>query len=301
LSRRVRGKAFKVNEFQGVEMLRRNGGVKERAQSGQTLAFDLAQDRKFRKQLLAAIGHSAAARERARRRVGVMATARRLAADEQLRDEVRAAATNLQKAWTRVEKKRSHKLRNTVIVVGAGGATAAAAVPQARHWVTQRLAAVTGGPRTISESIEVDVPVSTAYNQWTQFEEFPLFMEGVEEVRQLDDTRLHWVATIGGKRAEWDAKILEQHPDRQVSWISEDGKATRGTVTFEPVTPQKTRVELSMSYVAEGPLEVVGSAAGLDARRIRGDLEQFKQLIESRGKESGAWRGEVSGGEKKSS
>jgi uncharacterized membrane protein len=287
-----------VNDFVGVRMLRRNGGVKERAASGQTLAVRLAQDRKFRKQLLSAIGHTAAARERARKRVGVVATARRLAADEQLRDELREAATNLQKAWTRVEKKRSHKLRNTLIVVGAGGATAAAAVPQARRWVTHRFTTVTGGPRTISESIEVEVPVTTAYNQWTQFEEFPQFMEGVEEVRQLDDTRLHWVATVAGKRAEWDAKILEQHPDRQVTWISEDGKATRGTVTFEPVTPQRTRVELSMSYVAEGPIEAVGSAAGLDARRIRGDLERFKQLIESRGTESGAWRGEVAAGQK---
>jgi uncharacterized membrane protein len=279
-------------------MLRRSGGVKERAESGQALALELAQDRKFRKQLLSAIGHSAAAKERARRRVGVLATARRLAEDEKLRDEVRAAATNMQRAWKRVERKRGHKLRNTLIVVGAGGATAAAAVPQTRRWVTGHLGTVTGGPRTISESIEVDVPVATAYNQWTQFEEFPQFMEGVEEVRQLDDTRLHWVATVGGKRAEWDAKILEQHPDRQVSWISEDGKATRGTVTFEPVTPQRARVQLSMSYVAEGPLEAVGSAAGLDARRVRADLERFKDLIESRGRESGAWRGEVSGGKK---
>jgi uncharacterized membrane protein len=285
-----------VNKFLGVQMQLRSGGVKERAESGQALALKLARDRKFRKQLLSAIGHSAMARERARRRIGVMATAKRLAADKRLREDVRAAATNVQKAWKRVEKKRSHKLRNTLIVVGAGGATAAA-VPQTRRWVTERVGGVTGGPRTISESIEVDVPVSTAYNQWTQFEEFPRFMEGVEEVRQLDDTRLHWVATVGGKRAEWDAKILEQHPDRQVSWISEDGKATRGTVTFEPITPQRARVRLSMSYVAEGPLEAVGSAAGLDARRIRGDLERFKELIESRGTETGAWRGEISGGQ----
>jgi uncharacterized membrane protein len=280
-------------------MLRRSGGVKEvkeTAERGQTLALELAHDRKFRKQLLRAIGHSAAAKERARRRIGLTATAKRLAADEQLRDDVRAAALALQKAWSRVERKRSHKLRNTLIVVGAGGATAAAAVPQARHWVSGRIGNVKGGPRTISESIEVDVPVSTAYNQWTQFEQFPRFMQGVEEVRQLDDTRLHWVANVSGKRAEWDAKILEQHPDRQISWISEDGKATRGTVMFEPISPSRTRITLSMSYMTEGPLEAVGSAAGLDARRIRGDLERFEELIEARGKESGAWRGEVSAG-----
>ena len=121
-------------------------------------------------------------------------------------------------------------------------------------------------------------------------------MDGVDEVRQLDDTLLHWVANIGGRRAEWDAKILEQHPDQQVSWISEDGRKTRGTVTFEPVGDSRTRVQLSMSYQAEGIGEAVGSAAGLDTRRVRSDLERFKNLIEERGSESGAWRGEISAG-----
>ena len=156
-------------------------------------------------------------------------------------------------------------------------------------WSAEVQASSGGGttPRAIDESIEVNVPVSTAYNQWTQFEDFPLFMEGVEHVQQLDDTRLHWVAKVGGKTNEWDAKILEQHPDKQISWISEDGKKTRGTVTFEPIGENKTRVRLSMSYQAD-PLEAVGSAAGLDARRIRGDLERFKELIESRGAPRGA-------------
>ena len=149
---------------------------------------------------------------------------------------------------------------------------------------------------SIEESIDVEVPVRTAYNQWTQFEDFPLFMEGVDHVQQLDDTRLHWVATVAGKTNEWDAKILEQHPDKQISWISEDGKKTRGTVTFEPVGESKTLIRLSMSYQAEGVAETLGSAAGLDQRRVRGDLERFKELIESRGAESGAWRGEVSAG-----
>ena len=152
---------------------------------------------------------------------------------------------------------------------------------------------------TIEQSVEVKVPLSTAYNQWTQFEDFPLFMEGVDHVQQLDDTRLHWAATVAGKTNEWDAKILEQHPDKQVSWISEDGKKTRGTVTFEPVGESKTLIRLSMSYQAEGLTEALGSAVGLDERRVRGDLERFKELIESRGTESGAWRGEVSAGQKK--
>jgi uncharacterized membrane protein len=121
-------------------------------------------------------------------------------------------------------------------------------------------------------------------------------MEGVDHVQQLDDTRLHWVATIAGHKAEWDAKILEQHPDRQISWISEDGKKTRGTVSFEPRGPSSTLIRLSMSYQAEGPAETLGSASGLDTKRVRGDLQRFKDLIESRGEESGAWRGEVSAG-----
>ena len=153
----------------------------------------------------------------------------------------------------------------------------------------------------IEKSIEVDCPVKTVYNQWTQFEQFPDFMDGVEQVRQLDDTRLHWVASIGGRRAEWDAKILEQHPDRQISWISEDGKKTRGTVSFEPRGDSRTLIRLSMSYQAEGVGEAVGSAAGLDARRVRGDLERFRDLVESQGAESGAWRGEVAAGQSKPS
>ena len=151
-------------------------------------------------------------------------------------------------------------------------------------------------PRTIEETIEVNVPVSVAYNQWTQFEDFPLFMEGVDHVEQRDDTRLHWVATIGGHTAEWDAKIVEQHPDSQITWISEDGRKTRGTVSFEPAGENRTLIRLSMSYKAEGPLEQAGSAAGLDNKRVRGDLGRFKLLIEGRGEESGAWRGEVSAG-----
>jgi uncharacterized membrane protein len=267
-------------------------------------AAALAQDRKFRKELLKAVGHGRTAKRRAERRIGFLATSRRLAADEKLRREVLEMMQHLQNAWGRVEKKRSHKLRNTFLVVGAGGLVAA--VPQLRRFVMERISGVpmpVGGgtmPRTIDETIEVDVPVSTAYNQWTQFEDFPLFMEGVDHVQQRDDTRLHWVATIAGKTHEWDAKILEQHPDRQISWISEDGKKTRGTVTFEPRGDNRTLIRLSMSYQAEGPVEALGSAAGLDSRRVRGDLERFKELIESRGTESGGWRGEVSAGKKTS-
>jgi uncharacterized membrane protein len=266
--------------------------LKNNAASATELATRLAKDRKFRKELASALGHGVLARRRAKRRIGFTAAMARLSGDQKIRREVQAMVKNLDKAWTRFEKKRSHRLRNTLIAVGTGGA-AAAALP-ARKWLSGRRGGTS--PRTIEASIEVGVPVSTGYNQWTQFEDVPLFMEGVDHVQQLDDTRLHWAATVAGRKAEWDAKILEQHPDRQISWISKDGKKTRGTVTFEPLGESRTLVRLSMSYQAEGLTEALGSAAGLDARRVRGDLERFKELIEGRGTETGAWRGEVSEG-----
>jgi uncharacterized membrane protein len=206
---------------------------------------------------------------------------------------------DLEAAWSRLEKKRSHRLRTSLLVVGAAGAAAAAIAPGSRRWLARRPGSFgVGGsqPQTIEAEVEVDAPIDTAYNQWTQFEEFPQFMEGVEEVRQLDDTRLHWVASVGGKRAEWDAKILEQHPDRQISWISEDGRKTRGTVSFESLGAARTLIRLSMSYQSQGVGETLGSAAGLDGRRVRGDLERFKQLLEGRGSETGEWRGHISAG-----
>ncbi len=278
-------------------MFRRNRttALKEKAASGKDLAVSLAQDKKFRKQMLSAISHGAIARRRAAKGIGFVAAVSRLSADQKLRHELRHMTENLQRALTRAEKKQSHRLRNSVILVSAGGAIAAA-VPQSRRWLLSLSLDGGSSPRTIAESIEVGLPVSTAYNQWTQFEDFPLFMEGIDHVQQLDDTRLHWVATVAGKTAEWDAKILEQHPDKQISWISEDGKKTRGTVTFEPLGESRTLISLSMSYQAEGLTEALGSVAGLDQRRVRGDLERFKELIESRGAESGAWRGEVTAG-----
>ena len=268
--------------------------LKDSAASASDFAASLAKDRKFRKELLSAISHGTTAQRQAARKIGFYAAMLRLKKDPMLRREVNRMVSSLDKAWGRVERKRSHKLRNTLLVLGGIGGVVAAAVP-----LRKKLSVGGTSPRTIDESIEANVPVSLAYNQWTQFEDFPLFMEGVEHVQQLDDIRLHWVAKIGGKTAEWDAKILEQHPDRQISWISEDGKKTRGTVTFEPRGEGKTLVRLSMSYQAEGSIEQLGSAAGLDTRRVRGDLERFKELVESRGDESGSWRGEVEAGQKK--
>ena len=280
-------------------MLRRSktSKLKDSAASASEFAAALAKDKKFRKELLSAISHGTVAQRRAARKVGFYAAMLRLKQDPKLRNELNRMVSSLDRAFSRVEKKRSHKLRNTLLVVGGVGGAAAVA---AKTRVHEKLPLGTGvAARTIDASIEVDVPASTAYNQWTQFEDFPLFMEGVDDVQQLDDTRLHWVATVAGRKAEWNAKILEQHPDRQISWISEDGKKTRGTVSFEPRAEGKTLVRLSMSYQAEGPAEQLGSAAGLDSRRVRADLERFKELIESRGTESGAWRGEVEAGQKK--
>ena len=146
---------------------------------------------------------------------------------------------------------------------------------------------------TIEQSIEVEVPVSTAYNQWTQFEEFPQFMEGVDEVRQLDDTHLHWVASFGGKSHEWDAEITEQTPDQRVAWTSTDGKTNAGVVTFHHLADNRTKVMVQIDWEPDGMVEALGGAIGADERRVKGDLARFKELIEARGVESGAWRGEV--------
>jgi uncharacterized membrane protein len=150
----------------------------------------------------------------------------------------------------------------------------------------------------IEEAIVVEVPVSTAYNQWTQFEEFPKFMEGVESIKQIDDTRLHWVAEIGGKREEWDAEIVEQQPDRKIAWKAEGGHNNSGAVTFESLGDNQTRVNVVMEHETEGLTETLGSALGMDSRKVKGDLERFKELVESRGVESGAWRGEVRQGDR---
>ena len=145
----------------------------------------------------------------------------------------------------------------------------------------------------IEESIDVEVPVQTAYNQWTQFEEFPSFMEGIERVEQIDDTRLHWVADVGGHREEWDAEITEQHPDHRVAWTATSEKGNAGVVTFHRLDEGKTRVMVQMDWEPEGATEKVGSALGMDSRRVQGDLGRFKEMIEGRAHETGAWRGEV--------
>jgi uncharacterized membrane protein len=146
---------------------------------------------------------------------------------------------------------------------------------------------------TIEQAIDVDVPVRTAYNQWTQFEEFPEFMEGVEYVSQIDDTHLRWKADIAGTAYEWEAEITEQRPDERVAWKTTSGKGHSGVVTFHRLGEDETRVMVQVDWEPEGVKESTGSALGFDDRRVKDDLERFKKLIEGRGAESGAWRGEV--------
>jgi ribosome-associated toxin RatA of RatAB toxin-antitoxin module len=150
---------------------------------------------------------------------------------------------------------------------------------------------------TVEKSIEVNVPVRTAYDQWSQFEEFPRFMEGVEEVRQLDDKRLHWRAQIAGKQEEWDAEIIEQVPDQRIVWRSTSGAQNDGTVTFEPIDANRTRVMLRLDYHPQSFMEKAGDALGFVSTRVEGNLKRFKEFIESRGVETGAWRGEIHGAE----
>ena len=146
---------------------------------------------------------------------------------------------------------------------------------------------------TITESIDVGVDVTTAYDQWTQFESFPQFMEGVDEVRQIDDTHLHWVTSVGPVTREFDATVTEQHPDERVAWKSDSGPEHAGVVTFHRLDDQTSKVTVQMDIDPEGFVENVGDKAGILDQRVKGDLKRFKDFIESRGTETGAWRGEV--------
>jgi uncharacterized membrane protein len=148
----------------------------------------------------------------------------------------------------------------------------------------------------IEESVEVAVPVRTAYNQWTQFEEFPRFMEGVDQVEQLNDTTLRWTADVAGRTKSWEAKITEQRPDQVVAWKSIGGAPNDGVVTFQQLDNEHTRVRLALDVDPQGAIESAGDALGFVRRRVEGDLRRFKEFIEHRGTQTGGWRGSVSGG-----
>jgi uncharacterized membrane protein len=147
----------------------------------------------------------------------------------------------------------------------------------------------------IEDTIEVRVPVQQAYNQWTQFEDFPKFMEGIQSVQQLDDTHVQWVAEIRGESRQWTTEITEQRPDQKVAWKTIEGEVKNdGVVTFEPMGDAQTRVNVEMDVESDSTAEnVAGDLLGVVKSQVRGDLERFKQLIENRDEEAGAWRGEV--------
>jgi uncharacterized membrane protein len=145
------------------------------------------------------------------------------------------------------------------------------------------------------DSIDVAVPVRTAYNQWTQFEEFPRFMENVERVVQRDDKTLKWTAKIAGQTKEWTAEITDQVPDARVAWKSVEGDENAGAVLFQPIDPGRTKVTLKLDADPKGPVETVGANVGLLEREVKNDLKRFKEFIESRGTPTGAWRGEIHG------
>ena len=145
----------------------------------------------------------------------------------------------------------------------------------------------------ITEAVDVSVPVRTAYDQWTQFETFPKFMEGVKSVRQLDDQTLEWVADVGGKTKTWEARITEQQPDQRIAWTAVDGAHNAGVVTFHRLGEGESRVTLQLDVEPEGPVETIGTALGIVQRRVKGDMERFKEFIEAQGTETGAWRGQI--------
>ena len=225
---------------------------------------------------------------------GLRGIATRLGTDPLLRAQIVEAVSQLQKARRRAQKKnKSHRSRDALLVL-AGAGMVVAAVPKLRVGLIGKVRRAAGRaglesvlpetvsrPATVEQQIEVNAPVAAVYKQWTQFEQFPSFMEGVDEVKQLDDTLLHWAVTVSGKKAEWDAKITANDPDQRIAWESVDGKQMRGSVTFEPLeSGTRTRIRLQMSYTAQGTAEAAGAAVGLDERRVRGDLERFRDLVE---------------------
>jgi uncharacterized membrane protein len=153
----------------------------------------------------------------------------------------------------------------------------------------------------VEETIEVQVPVQQVYNQWTQFEDFPKFMDGIQSVQQLDDTHVQWVAEIRGESRQWTTEITEQRPDEKVAWKTIEGEVKNdGVVTFEPLGDAQTRVNVQMDVEGDSTAEnVAGDLLGVVKKQVHGDLERFKQLIENRDEETGAWRGEVQEGDTK--
>ncbi|UFU08192.1 SRPBCC family protein [Ruania halotolerans] len=147
---------------------------------------------------------------------------------------------------------------------------------------------------TVEESVDVNVPITTVYNQWTQFEDFPEFMDGVVSVTQIDDRHNHWVTEVGGQQREFDTEITEQHPDERIAWTSTSGEVDHGgVVTFHRLSDSVTRVMVQIDWAPQGVAEKVGAAVGADAHRVKADTKRFKAFIEDRQRATGAWPGDV--------
>lgn len=269
---------------------KRRGRVEQAVETVQPyaeIAREVAGDEEVARRGAGALASLFLLRRRLLASMGLAGLAWRIANDAHLRGELNRLADDFVALKGREERARVRRRRRRMLAGLAGsGAAAGAAVVYARA----------RGPARVKEAIEVAVPVTTAYNQWTQFEEFPSFMDGIEQVRQVDDTHLHWVASVGGRQRQWDAVISEQRPDERVAWHATSGKRNAGVVTFHRLADDRSKVMVQLDFEPDGLRETVGTILGLDRRRIKGDLERFSHLLERRGAESGAWRGTVERG-----
>jgi uncharacterized membrane protein len=257
------------------------GDIRDRAEA-------LVRDREVRERATR-VASNAAALQRNIRKHGL----RRAADDERTADYLSTIVDELRAIAQRGTRQQKRRSRFWPLAIGGG--LAAGAVVAWRRFGNRAEPMITGfgGPNQVEQSIDLTVPVREAYNQWTQFEEFPRFMDGIDRVEQIDDTHLLWHATVAGQPRQWRAEITEQLPDERIAWRALDGAGPDGVVTFHHVDDGNSRVMVQMRYTPERLREKAGGAIGLDTLRVKGDLGRFKDLIEGRGVASGAWRGEV--------
>jgi uncharacterized membrane protein len=261
----------------------------ELVETAPPLIEELAGDETLRRSALSAVGAALGARNRLLASLGLAGVGWRIANDRVLQAQLREVAVSAREFVTRAERLQARRRRRRRLLIGGGLAAVGGAAGATALFARKQ--------GVIEQSIELDVPVTTAYNQWTQFEEFPEFMQGVEQVRQLDPGHLHWVAAFGGRRHEWDAEISEQRADERIAWHATSGKTNSGVATFHRLSDSRSKIMVQMEFEPEGLRERLGSLFGADTRRVAGDLQRFKQLVESRGYESGAWRGEIHHGD----
>jgi uncharacterized membrane protein len=269
--------------------VRRRRKAQELVEGAPPLVGELAGDETLRRSALSALVAAVAARNRLLASLGLAGLGWRVANDRVLQAQLRELAESTRDLVTRAERLRARRRRRQRLLL-AGGLAVAGGAAGATALLTEK-------PGVVEQSLELAVPVTTAYNQWTRFEEFPQFMQGVEQVRQLDPSHLHWVASFGGQRQEGDAEISEQRPDERIAWHATSGKANSGLVSFHRLTDTSSKIVLQMQYEPEGLRERLGSLLGADSRRVKGDLQRFKELIERRGHGSGAWRGDIEQGD----